>query len=209
VKKRIGRLAYLLELPSHWRIHPVISVAQREPCPSSPDPYDCPRPDHPNAIETEGDTPQWKSYEVERIVDKRMRTYGSKKVAQYLLKWKGYGPEWNEWRSITKLGNCIDLVEDYESGNIATVTGIHHRRRASDVVPPAEFITKQGSGSTTSSHPKQGGSSTVLRNPMVVIPIQPRPTSSLPLPSADSEAPDIPSPPPLRRSGRIRTATSK
>ena len=39
VMEKIGRLAYKLEIPAHWRVHPVFSVAQLEASPKETDPY--------------------------------------------------------------------------------------------------------------------------------------------------------------------------
>ncbi len=85
-----------------------------EPRPSM-DSYDRQRPDTLGAVEVEGDTPQWRSYEVECIVDKRMRTDHSKQDLQYLLHWKGFDSEDDEWQSLNQLGNCMELVEEYEA----------------------------------------------------------------------------------------------
>ena len=183
VKRRIGRLAYELQLPSNWRVHPVVSVAQLEPSPTQEDPYNRARPDHPDAVEVEGDTPQWRSYVVERIVDKRMRTYGGTKVAQYLIRWRGYGPEYDEWRSITKLGNCMDLVEEYEA----------RQREASTT--PRQRASRKASASIDDAIPPQHGPSSTLRQPLVVIPSKPPATASTSATSTD---------PPLRRSQRQR-----
>ena len=113
VKRRAGRLAYELELPAHWRVYPVVSIAQLEPFPEE-DPYNRPRPDYPDAVEVEGDTDDWRSYVVERILDKRIRKFGRTTVTQYMVKWLGWGPEYNEWRSLSYLDNCLELVEEYE-----------------------------------------------------------------------------------------------
>ena len=44
--------AYKLDLPDHWKIHPVISVEHLEPAPApSADPFERPTPDHPPAID--------------------------------------------------------------------------------------------------------------------------------------------------------------
>ena len=59
VKKRVGRLAYELELLPRWRIHPTISVTQLEPFPEIRDPYNRPRPTYPDAAEVEGDTDEY------------------------------------------------------------------------------------------------------------------------------------------------------
>ena len=117
VKRRVGRLVYELDLPPTWLVHPVISVAQLEPTPDGTDPYQRPRPDHPPSVETEGDTEHFKSYEVEKLVKKRVRKYGRTPVTQYMVRWLGYGPEYDEWRSISALSDCLELVEQFETTN--------------------------------------------------------------------------------------------
>ena len=47
VLARVGRLAYRLEIPDSWLVHPVSTVAQLEPCPApSSDPFQQPRDEH-------------------------------------------------------------------------------------------------------------------------------------------------------------------
>ena len=98
IKRRIGRLAYELELPPRWGIHSVVSVTQLESASAEEDPYQRPRPDHSGEVEVEEmPNTEWKeNYEVERILDKRVRRFGRIDVIQYLVKWLGYGPEYNE-----------------------------------------------------------------------------------------------------------------
>ena len=43
--RRIGRLAYELDIPVYWRVHPVISIAMLEPIPIGLDLYKRPVPD--------------------------------------------------------------------------------------------------------------------------------------------------------------------
>lgn len=86
ILERVGRLAYKLELPVHWKIHPVVSIAQLEPAKKRQDLYNRSWSDHPPAVETEGDTEKWKSYEVEKLIGKRMRRYGRKIIAEYLVR---------------------------------------------------------------------------------------------------------------------------
>ena len=119
VIRKVGRLAYELKLPEEWRVHPVISVTQLEPDPSTPDgdPFNRPRETQPGSVEVEGDTPTSKSWEIEKIVGKRTRKFGKANVTQYRIKWLGWGPEWNEWKSISALGNALDLVAEWEAHN--------------------------------------------------------------------------------------------
>ena len=116
VLARIGRLAYHLEVPNDWRIHPVFSIAQLEPVPNpKSDPYHRERPDEPPSIFVEGDTDEYKSYEIDRLINKRVITKGRGQATEYLVKWKGYGPQHDRWRNVKDLQNALELVQEYEN----------------------------------------------------------------------------------------------
>ena len=83
--EKIGGLAYRLELPPHWRIHPVISVTHLEPAPNPhDDPFKRPRPAHPPAVSMEGDIG---IYYVEKLIDRRQSRRGSGWCVEYLVRW--------------------------------------------------------------------------------------------------------------------------
>lgn len=85
VLERIGRLAYRLQVPDHWKIHNVFSIAQLEPAPApGSDPYNRPLLDKPGPIEAGADV-----YKVERILDKRVIRKGQGFSTQYQIRWKG------------------------------------------------------------------------------------------------------------------------
>ena len=115
VKRRVDRLAYELELSNNWNIHLVVSIAQLKSHFVIANPYNRSRSNHFETIEMKGDTSRWRSWEVERIVDKRIRKYDNKNVTQYQIHWKGYDSKHDVWRSIIKLDNCMNLVEKYET----------------------------------------------------------------------------------------------
>src|SRR5437762_7433539 len=71
VLERIGRLAYRLKLPPHWKVHPVISIAHLESYRT--DMFNCPRPSHPDAVYVEGDTDEYRSYVIEKLIDKSVQ----------------------------------------------------------------------------------------------------------------------------------------
>lgn len=81
IKRKVGELAYELQIAPVMRIHPVISVAQLEPAPKDPDPFSRIRPTEPPPVVEGGDV-----FEVERVLGKRV----SRKKIQYLVKWFGY-----------------------------------------------------------------------------------------------------------------------
>lgn len=116
IKRRVGHLAYeLADLPDHWRIHPVISIAQLEPAPKDVDPYGRPRPVHPPAVEVEGDDDdEWKAFAFERLVSRRVTKVGKKPILQYLVRWLGYGPAYDRWYDLELLDNAIEAVQEYD-----------------------------------------------------------------------------------------------
>ena len=94
---RIGKQAYKLDFPAAWRIHPVISVVHLEPAENDDDPFQRARPTRNPPVFVEGDTDEFKSYEIERIMAKRVTRNGT---TQYLVRWKGYGPEDDQWYNL-------------------------------------------------------------------------------------------------------------
>ena len=113
IVRRVGSQAYELALPNHWRIHPVVSIAILEPAPGD-DPYTRATYDHPDSVFVEGDTPTYKSYIIDRLINRRVIKKGRGYSTQYLVRWRGYGPEYDEWRSVKDLGNSQDLVDEYD-----------------------------------------------------------------------------------------------
>jgi hypothetical protein len=104
--------AYKLDLPEHWKIYPVISVEHLEPAPApSADPFERPTPDHPPAIDDGAHADQWL---VEKLLDRRIRRYGRnrKEVTQYLVQWKGYGAEHNQW--VREDDISVDSIKEYK-----------------------------------------------------------------------------------------------
>jgi hypothetical protein len=112
VKRRVKRLTYKLELSKTWRIHLVIFVTQLES--TLDDSYKRLRSNHSEFIFVEEDTETYKFYKIERILNKRTRQYENIKIDQYLIRWKEYESEFDEWKNVAKLQNCIRLVEDFE-----------------------------------------------------------------------------------------------
>jgi len=55
------------------------------------------------------------AYEVDRIVDHRSWNAGSTVRVQYLVRWKGYGPEYDTWQTKTSLRHAREAVQDYHN----------------------------------------------------------------------------------------------
>lgn len=71
--------------------------------------------DHPHSVHVDGDTEEWTSYEIEKLMGRRYRRYGTgKRVKEYLVRWKGYGAKFDEWYGENLLDDSSDLVMKYE-----------------------------------------------------------------------------------------------
>jgi transposase InsO family protein len=138
IKRRVSPLAYELELPPNMKIHPVISVTNIEPLPPGEDPYKRPFNDHPPPVEDDQDIDEeWKSFSIEKLLDRRLRRYGrGEKIIEYLVKWEGYGPEFNEWYGEDLLGNAVELMLEYE-------------RRQNNDPERIDYLRKQLAGENT------------------------------------------------------------
>lgn len=86
IKEKVGRLAYRLEVPSDWSIHPVFLVAQLEPAPRpSQDPFQRSRPHQPPLVFVDGDTDNLKSFEIDRLLNKQTIKRGKSLAIEYLV----------------------------------------------------------------------------------------------------------------------------
>ena len=89
----------------------------------------------------EGDTDKVKSWEVERLVDKREVARG----VEYLVRWKGWGEEHDVWRSLPELGNAMDLVRDYEHDHGGELPGNDEDQpKSPPALPPSTALVPRG-----------------------------------------------------------------
>ena len=127
IKRRVGRLAYELDLLSQWKIHSIISIAHLESASVSMNSYHRSRSTHSDSVYMKDDTEDWKFYIVKKIVNKRQRRYEKSMITQYRIKWEEYDDEWNEWRSLAALNECMNLMKNYER-QLAVVRSRRERR---------------------------------------------------------------------------------
>ena len=117
IKRRVSPLAYELELPPNMKIHPVISVTNLEALPPGEDPYKRPFNDHPPPVEDDHNIDkEWKSFSIKKLLDYHLCRNGrGKKIIEYLIKWTGYGLEFNEWYGEDLFDNAVELMLEYET----------------------------------------------------------------------------------------------
>lgn len=92
--QKVGCLTYKLDISSNWQIHPVFSMAQLELAPpSAKDLFKRLFPSNPPLVFVKGNTDRLKSFEIERLLNKRQVKKGKGWAIEYLVRWKGYDPK--------------------------------------------------------------------------------------------------------------------
>lgn len=107
ITKRIGKLAYRLDLPpSMARIHPVFNVSLLEPwTPPAPE-----KGFRPGPVAIPEDVLPGDRYEVEGILEHKDT---ASRGREYRVKWLGWSLEDSTWESADHLDHCDELLEDY------------------------------------------------------------------------------------------------
>src|SRR6267142_397841 len=106
--KMISSVAYQLQLPPSWKIHPVFHASLLSPY--SETPSHGPNFSRPPPDLIDGET----EYEVELI--KSHRRHGRSRKLQYLIKWKGYPESDNTWEDADQT-HAPDLIKLSHKGN--------------------------------------------------------------------------------------------
>jgi len=102
--EKIGNQAYQLALPeSMKRLHDVFNVVLLEPYQARPG-------DEPTAVRQE-DIEQEPEWELEMLVSHRKR----KGKDEYLGRWLGWSPEYDEWIAEEDLGNAQALLDEFKA----------------------------------------------------------------------------------------------
>jgi len=104
----ISSVAYQLQLPPSWKIHPVFHASLLSPY--SETPSHGPNFSRPPPDLIDGET----EYEVELI--KSHQHHGRSRTLQYLIKWKGYPESNNTWENTDQI-HAPDLIKLYHKGN--------------------------------------------------------------------------------------------
>jgi hypothetical protein len=141
IDKIVSRNAYRLKLTTNFhRVHPVFHVSKLRP--HTPDliherrPPPPPKPTITNTGEQE--------YEVETILDSRLH----RAKLQYLVKWRGYGPEENSWEPEDHLQNSKSLVTKFHRDHpnsprrisAATWVSLPFQRLENFTIPPKQTL---------------------------------------------------------------------
>jgi hypothetical protein len=113
ILKNSDMLTYRLNLFHHWRIYSVIFVTQLKFCSNSvTNSYKRSRSNESKSVHIKDDIDQIKSFEIKRLINKR---HSAIKESKYLVRWKDWDSQYDEWRNISELHNVMKLINEYEN----------------------------------------------------------------------------------------------
>lgn len=124
----VNPVAYKLDLPPTMKVHNVFHVSVLQPWRTDKEfPSHRAGPARPPPVDESGD--QW---EVDYLLDKRIRRLGRGKRVEYLVRWTGYGPEDDTWEPLSNLSGAQEAIAAYEAAHPATseVPARSQRRQA-------------------------------------------------------------------------------
>lgn len=114
VLERVGKVAYRLGFPAHFNLHPVIHVSRLRAHVVSPVFSDRGHPQPPAELDDAGN----ENFEIEKLLKREVKPHGRGHRVRYLVRWLGYGPEDDMWRSRTELlRKSSDLVAEYDAAH--------------------------------------------------------------------------------------------
>jgi hypothetical protein len=109
IQKRIGKVAYKLELPHALKIHPVFHVNLLKPYVCPIDPQTVHQPDLMHLVEGQHE------HEVAGILDYHCRQYGRGIRKEYLVAWKDYPVNEVTWKPLSNLTNAQDAIQEFHA----------------------------------------------------------------------------------------------
>ncbi|KAL2223595.1 UNVERIFIED_CONTAM: Transposon Tf2-11 polyprotein [Sesamum indicum] len=145
VLRRIGTVAYKVELPPWWKIHNVFHVSQLKKYSADKEDDTRNQPSRPQLK-----LKKTKEKVAEVILDHRVTSTAKKDHTEYLVKWRGCSSEENTWERVTNLKAFLPLVEAYHA-SVAPGTSLSQIPQG-DVTP----LELQISAFLVSSSPPQG-----------------------------------------------------
>jgi hypothetical protein len=104
IKHVVGRGAYALTLPPHLKVHPVFHVSLLRPFKVDKDTERVQPPPAPVELE------DGLEFFVHGLRNHRSKGSGNRKTREFLVQWKGYGPEFDTWEPEKQ----VEQTEAYE-----------------------------------------------------------------------------------------------
>lgn len=116
--RKLSPVTYQLRLPASYGMHPILNIAHLERYSRSPEDLG----ERPFKALNRADFEDMKEDEIERIVAERLRKSGARRIKEYKVRWLGFGPEWDEWKTRHGLRNAPRILKEWEGSREAVAT---------------------------------------------------------------------------------------
>ena len=131
IVEKLNEVTYRVELPSKYRVHNVFhSSLLKTSNESDPEAF-------PNRSIINTQPPVVKSindgedeWEIEKLVAKRKR----RNRIEYLVRWKGWSSEYDEWKTVDQLNNARRLMKEYDAKHLSSVEEVNRVENSNDCV---------------------------------------------------------------------------
>jgi hypothetical protein len=106
--RKLSPVIYQLRLPASYGIHPILNIAHLEVYRKSPVELG----ERPTKSLNRDDFDTKPEADVERILAERFRKIRGRHIQQFKVRWKGFGPEDDEWMTKKGLRNAPMIQQD-------------------------------------------------------------------------------------------------
>jgi hypothetical protein len=133
VAAKISPVAYTLDLPPHWKIHPTFHASLLTP-------YQETTQHRPNFLEPPPDImSREEEWEVEQII--KTHLFGRNKKRQYLVRWEGYSPAHDQWINEEDMSTS-ELIEEFQNQHPNEFQN-HQKTSAQDTIRMVQQCDKE------------------------------------------------------------------
>jgi hypothetical protein len=115
ILRKLSPVTYQLRLPVSYGIHPILNIAHLEAYHESPPEFGS-RPTKGLNRDDFDVTPE---VDIESIIADRWRRVKGKRIQQFKVRWKGFGPEDDEWLTKRQLRNAPMVLQDWQNLKLA------------------------------------------------------------------------------------------
>jgi len=139
IVENLNKVTYRVELLSKYQVHNVFHSSLLKPSNES-DPEAFPNRSiintQPPVVKSiNDDDDEW---EIEKLVAKRKR----RNRIEYLVRWKGWSSEYDEWKTVDQLNNGRRLMKEYDAKHLSSVDEVNRVENSNDrvLVTPGRVV---------------------------------------------------------------------
>ena len=96
-------------MPASYGTHPIINIAHLEGYQASPPQFG----ERPVKCMNQQDFNDLPEEEIDAVIAEQWVKHGKKRMQQFKVRWKNFGPDHDKWLSKRQLSNAPEILEDW------------------------------------------------------------------------------------------------